>query len=113
VQQPSVPVLLGCQLTPRGCAEITGWADGWIGFSGDLDAFAAQVSTLRSQWAEAGRAESGPLLRPMLGIVDDDTLRQSYERFQALGVEQMVLDLQSVDDGILAILDRYAAALAR
>ena len=33
VQQPSVPVLLGCQLTPRGYAEIVGWADGWIGFA--------------------------------------------------------------------------------
>jgi probable F420-dependent oxidoreductase len=112
VQQPSVPVLLGCQLTPRGCGEITGWADGWIGFSGDLDTFAAQVTTLRSRWAEAGRAETGPLIRPMLGIVDDDTLRRSFQRFQALGVDQVVLDLQSVDDGILAILDRYAAALA-
>ena len=54
VQQPSVPVLLGCQLTPRGYAEIVGWADGWIGFAGDLDVFAAQVTTLRSRWAEAG-----------------------------------------------------------
>jgi probable F420-dependent oxidoreductase len=112
VQKPSVPVLLGCQLTPRGCGEITGWADGWIGFSGDLDTFAAQVTRLRAQWAEAGRAPSGPLLRPMLGIVDDDTLRRSFERFHALGVDQVVLDLQSVDDGILAVLDRYAAALA-
>ncbi len=112
VQRPSVPVLLGCQLTPRGCGEITGWADGWIGFSGDLDAFAAQVTVLRSRWAGAGRAAAGPLIRPMLGIVDDDTLRRSFERFSVLGVDQVVLDLQSVDDGILAVLDRYAAALA-
>jgi hypothetical protein len=47
----------------------------------------------------------------MLGIVDDDTLRRSFDRFQALGIDQVVLDLQSVDDGILAVLDRYAAAL--
>jgi probable F420-dependent oxidoreductase len=111
VQQPSVPVLLGCQLTPRGCAEIVGWADGWIGFGGDLDRFAADVEALRRQWTEAGRAGAGPLIRPMLGIVDDDTLRRSFDCFQALGVDQVVLDLQSVDDGILAVLDRYAAAL--
>jgi len=111
VRQPSVPVLLGCQLTPRGCGEITGWADGWIDFSGDLDAFAAQVTVLRSRCAEAGRAAAGPLISPMLGIVDDDTLRRSFERFSVLGVDQVVLDLQSVDDGILAVLDRYAAAL--
>jgi hypothetical protein len=66
---------------------------------------------LRSRWAEAGRAAAGPLIRPMLGIVDDDTLRRSFERFSVLGVDQVVLDLQSVDDGILAVLDRYAAAL--
>jgi probable F420-dependent oxidoreductase len=108
----SVPVLLGCQLTPRGCGEITGWADGWIGFGGDLDTFAAQVTALRSRWAEAGRAAAGPLIRPMLGVADDDTLRRSFERFSVLGVDQVVLDLQSVDDGILAVLDRYAAALA-
>jgi probable F420-dependent oxidoreductase len=112
VQQPSVPVLLGCQLTPRGYAEIVGWADGWIGFAGDLDVFAAQVTTLRSRWAEASRAAAGPLIRPMLGIVDDDTLRRSFERFLALGVDQVVLDLQAVEGDILAVLDRYAAALA-
>ncbi|HEY2312368.1 MAG TPA: hypothetical protein VGH96_02040, partial [Streptosporangiaceae bacterium] len=112
VQQPSVPVLLGCQLTPRGYAEIVGWADGWIGFAGDLDVFAAQVTTLRSRWAEAGRAAAGPLIRPMLGTVDDGTLRRSFERFRALGVDQVVLDLQAVEGDILAVLDRYAAALA-
>jgi probable F420-dependent oxidoreductase len=111
-QQPSVPVLLGCQLTPRGCAEVVGWADGWIGFGSDLDQFAAQVTALRRQWAEAGRPAAGPLIRPMLGIVDDDTLRCAFYRFQALGVDQVVLDLQAVDDGILDVLDRYAAVLA-
>jgi probable F420-dependent oxidoreductase len=112
VQQPSVPVLLGCQLTPRGYAEIVGWADGWIGYGSDLDWFAAQVSTLRSQWAAAGRAAAGPLIRPMLGIVDDDTLRRSLERFQALGVDQVVLDLQAVEGDVRTALDRYAAVLA-
>lgn len=112
VRQPSVPVLLGCRLTPAGYAEIVGWADGWIGFGGDLDLFASQVSALRSQWAQAGRPAAGPLIRPMLGIVGGDTLRRSFERFQALGADQVVLDLQAVDDDILAVLDRYAAALA-
>jgi probable F420-dependent oxidoreductase len=110
-QQPSVPVLLGCQLTPRGCAEIVGWADGWIGFGNDLNQFASQVTALRRQWAEAGRPAPGPLIRPMLGIVDDDTLRRAFDRFQVLGVDQVVLDLQAVDDGILDVLDRYAGVL--
>jgi len=79
--------------------------------------FAGQVATLRAQWSEAGRAGAGqagagPLIRPMLGIVDDDTLRRSFERLQALGADQVVLDLQAVDGDIVAVLDRYAAALA-
>ena len=91
--------------------RVVGWADGWIGYGSDLDLFAAQVTTLRSRWAEAGRVAAGPLIRPMLGIVDDDTLRRSFECFQSLGVDQVVLDLQAVEDDILAVLDRYAAAL--
>jgi probable F420-dependent oxidoreductase len=106
----SVPVLLGCRLTPGGYREIVGWADGWIGYGSDLDLFTAQVTTLRSRWAEAGRA-GGPLLRPMLGVVDDDTLRRSFARFRDLGVDQVVLDLQEVEGDLLAVLDRYAAAL--
>jgi probable F420-dependent oxidoreductase len=106
----SVPVLLGCRLTPGGYREIVGWADGWIGYGSDLDLFTAQVTTLRSRLAEAGRA-GGPLLRPMLGVVDDDTLRRSFARFRDLGVDQVVLDLQEVEGDLLAVLDRYAAAL--
>jgi probable F420-dependent oxidoreductase len=113
VQQPSVPVLLGCRLTPRGYADIVRWADGWIGYGSDLDLFASQVATLRTQWADAGRAAAGPIVRPMLGIVDDDTLRRSFARFQSLGVDQVVLDLQDADGDILALLDRYAAVLAK
>ena len=112
-QRPSVPVLLGCQLTPRGCAEIARWADGWIGYGSDLDRFTAQVAALRAQWADAGRA-AGPLIRPMLGIVDDNTLHRSFDCFQSLEVDQVVLDLQAAaDDNILALLDRYAAVLAK
>ena len=107
----SVPVLLGCQLSPRGCTEITAWADGWIGFSGDLEQFSVRAAGLRSQWAAAGRPAAGPLIQPMLGLVDDDTLRRSFERFQALGADQVVLDLQDVEGDIRAVLDRYAAAL--
>jgi alkanesulfonate monooxygenase SsuD/methylene tetrahydromethanopterin reductase-like flavin-dependent oxidoreductase (luciferase family) len=49
VQQPSVPVLLGCRLTPAGYAEIASWADGWIGYGSDLDLFGSQVAALRSR----------------------------------------------------------------
>jgi probable F420-dependent oxidoreductase len=111
VQQPSVPVLLGCRPTPSGLAEIVRWADGWISYGNDLDLFASQLTTLRSQWTDAGRGQAGPLIWAMLGVVDDDTLRRSFDRFLALGVDQVVLDLQAVDGDPLAILDRYAAVL--
>ncbi len=112
VQRPSVPVLLGCSPTPRGYAEIIRWADGWVSSGHDLDQFAAQVTTLRSRWADAGRGQPGPLIWPMLGLVDDDALRLSFDRFQTLGVSQVVLDLQAADGDVATILDRYAAVLA-
>jgi len=108
-----VPVLLGCRLTTKGCTEIVRWANGWIGYGTDLDLFASQVATLRSQWTDARRGAAGPLIRPMLGIVDDDTPRLSFDRFAALGVDQVVLDLQVAEGDVLTILDRYAAVLTR
>jgi probable F420-dependent oxidoreductase len=113
VQQPSVPVLLGCRPTPSGYAEIMRWADGWISYGHDLDLFASQVTTLRSRWADAGREPAGPLIWPMLGIVDDDTLSRSFERFLALGADLVVLDLQAAEGDLRSILDRYAAVLAK
>jgi hypothetical protein len=48
-----------------------------------------------------------------LPIVDDDTLRANVDRFAALGVDQVIIDLQTTSrDELLPILDRYAAALA-
>lgn len=113
VQQPSVPVLLGCRPTPSGYAEIVRWADGWISYGNDLDLFTSQVTTLRSRWTDAGREQAGPLIWPMLGLVDDDTLSRSFDRFLALGADQVVLDLQAAEGDIRAILDRYAALLAK
>ena len=112
VQQPSVPVLLGCSPTPRGYAEIVRWADGWIPGGSDPDLLTSWVTTLRARWRDAGRGEPGPVISPMQAIVDDDTLRANFDRFRALGVDQVILDLQTADrDDVLPILDRYAAVL--
>jgi probable F420-dependent oxidoreductase len=112
--QPSIPVLLGCRPTPRGYADIADWADGWVAFGDDLDQFDAQVTALRAHWADAGRPATGPVIWPMLSIVDDDTLLRSFERFATLGADQVVLDLQAADsDAILPIMRRYAAVLAK
>ena len=97
-QRPSVPVLLGCRLTPRGYGEIVGWADGWIGYGSDLDLFAAQVTTLRRSGPRpggrrrvrsSGRCSASSTTTPCAGA-------SSVSR--SLGVDQVVLDLQAVDD---------------
>jgi probable F420-dependent oxidoreductase len=113
VQQPSVPVLLGCAPTPRGYEEIVRWADGWIPGGSDPDLLASWLTILRDKWTEAGRSESGPIIWPMQTLVEDDTLRANLERFHALGVDQVILDLQTASrDDILRILDRYATVIA-
>jgi len=112
VQRPSVPVLLGCAPTPRGYAEIVRWADGWIPSGNDPDLLATWLTTLRGQWRDAGRGDSGPIIWPMQAIVDDDTLRANFDRYRELGVDQVIIDLQTAEpDDVLPILDRYAAAL--
>ena len=73
-----------------------------------------QVTTLRRQSGGGRTARPrAPLVRPMLGIVDDDTLGRSFDRFQALEIDQVVLDLQAVEGNVVAVLDRYAAVLAK
>jgi probable F420-dependent oxidoreductase len=109
VQQPSVPVLLGCAPTKRGYADIVRWADGWIPSGDDANLLANRLEILRSQWHEAGRSESGPIIWAMQSVVDDNALRTNLDRFHALGITQVVLDLQTVSrDDLLPILDRYA-----
>jgi probable F420-dependent oxidoreductase len=118
VQRPSVPVLLGCAPTPRGYAEIVRWADGWIPSGDDPDLLASWVTTLRARWRDAGRSEPGPVIWPMHSVLPmgsmaaDDRLRANFDRFRALGVDQVILDLQAVDrDGTRPALDRCAAVL--
>jgi probable F420-dependent oxidoreductase len=110
----SVPVLLGCAPTPRGFNEIVSWADGWIPTGGDPDLLKAWLTSLRRQWLDAGRDQRGPVIWPMQTPVDDDTLRKNLDRFHALGVDQIVLDVQGVEgEDLLPLLDRYAAVLTR
>lgn len=112
-EQKAVPVLLGCAPTPKGLAEVVSWADGWIPSGDDSEQLAKSLTDLRSQWAAAGRADSGPIVWPMQTLSDDQTLRTQLERFRDLGVDQVVLDLQMLTtDEILPVLDRYAAVVA-
>jgi probable F420-dependent oxidoreductase len=112
-QGPTVPVLLGVVPTERGFADIIANADGWIPGGDDLDLMAGWFTTLREQWHAAGRAESGPIIWPMVGVVDDDTLRRKLDRFRTLGASQVLLDFQAVSrEETLPTLDRYAKVVA-
>ena len=111
--QASIPVLLGCAPTPRGFEEVVRWADGWIPSGNDADLLATWLTELRSRWTDAGRDESGPIVWPMQAPCTDETLRTQLERFHALGVSQIVLDLQTLTpDEVLPVLDRYATVIA-
>jgi probable F420-dependent oxidoreductase len=112
-QQSTIPVLLGCAPTPRGLAEVVNWADGWIPGGDDTEQLATWLTDLRSQWTAADRDRAGPIVWPMQTLTDDEKLRSQLGRFQALGVDQVVLDLQVLNKSeILPVLDRYARVVA-
>jgi probable F420-dependent oxidoreductase len=111
--QASIPVLLGAQAGVRAFDAIVGWADGWLPGGSNSKWLAAKLGELRTQWADAGRSESGPIVWPMQDVVDDDRLRTQLDAFQELAVDQVVLDIPTTTrEEILPLLDRYADVLS-
>ncbi len=111
--QPTVPVLLGAQAGTRAFDAIVEWADGWIPGGSHGTWLAAKLGELRDRWVDAGRPESGPIVWPMQEVVDDERLLLQLDRFQALAVDQVVLDIPTAPrDEILPLLDRYAKVIA-
>jgi probable F420-dependent oxidoreductase len=107
VQQPSVPVLLGCLPNERNLAEIVGWADGWIPGGSNAGWLEQSLIPLRDRWSAAGRGKSGPIIWAMQNIVDDAELRDQLDRFRELGVAQVLFDVPTAPrDRILPLLDR-------
>jgi len=112
-RQATVPVLLGAQAGERAFEAILEWADGWIPGGSHGRWLAAQLGELRRRWVDAGRPEAGPIVWPMQEVVDDDRLALQLDRFQELGVDQVVLDIPTAPrDEILPLLDRYARVIA-
>lgn len=115
-QDRSVPVLLGVIPSERGFDDVVRRADGWLPGGDDPELMVGWLQALRGKWTEAGRAESGPIVWPMLGVngvVDDDTLRSRLDAYAALEVDQIVLDMQAVSkQDTMTTLDRYAKVLA-
>ena len=110
--QPSIPVLLGAAGRERAMAAIVEWADGWMP-GGSLDWLADRLGHLRRRWNDAGRAEAGPVIWAIQGIVDDEALRIALERLGALGVAEVVVAFDTIErDEVLPVLDRYATVIA-
>lgn len=110
--QPSIPVLLGAAGRPRGMDAIVEWADGWMP-GGPVDWIADRLAELRRRWSEAGRAESGPIVWVIQGVLSDEALRRHLGRLHTMGVDEVVIAFDAIDkDEILPVLDRYAKVLA-
>ena len=112
--QPTIPVLLGAQAGERAFEAIVTWADGWLPGASHGKWFTEKLGELRRRWVDAGRDPSGPIVWPMQEVVDDERLSIQLERFQMLGVDQIVLDIPTAPrEKVLPLLDRYAKALGR
>ncbi|MBB3665610.1 putative F420-dependent oxidoreductase [Prauserella sediminis] len=108
----SVPMLLGVQPTERGRADVVGFADGWM--PGSDDQLPDGLPALCEAWERAGRSGT-PTVWPKINFTADDTdLLTRIERCRALGVDRILLDLQSVSrDDTMRVLDRYAALVEK
>jgi probable F420-dependent oxidoreductase len=106
--QPTIPVLLGAAGQPLAMEAIVTWADGWMP-GGPVDSIARRLGELRRRWAQAGRAESGPIVWAIQEITDDDAFHADLEHLAGLGVAEVLISFNTTDkDEILPVLDRYA-----
>ncbi len=109
--QPTIPVLLGAAGQPLAMKAIVDWADGWMP-GGPVDWIAGKLGELRRRWAEAGRAEAGPVVWVIQEITDGDSFPADLERLAELGVAEVLISFNTTDkDEILPVLDRYAKAI--
>jgi len=108
----SIPVLLGAAGRPRAMNEIVEWADGWMP-GGSITWVSGLLESLRQRWAEAGRAQRGPIIWFIQDAVDSERLRFRLERLAALGVDEVVIAFDTVEkDDILPALDIYQKVIA-
>jgi probable F420-dependent oxidoreductase len=110
--QSSIPVLLGAAGRERAMEAIVEWADGWMP-GGSIQWAADRLAVLRRLWADAGRAESGPIIWFIQDAIDAERLRARLDRLAALGVDEVVVAFDTVEaDEILPALDAYEKVIA-
>lgn len=102
-----VPVLLGGGAGPTLFRHIAEYADGWMPIGGA--GLSTAIPALEEAWSAAGRD------RRDLEVVTFGTLPDpgKLEHYRTLGVTEVVARLPGADrDGVLPVLDRYAALRA-
>ena len=113
-RERSIPVLLGCSPTDRGFADVAAWADGWLPVCPHPQLLDRWLPVLRQHWDAAGRS-SPPVIWVLHHSLrlDADLVRANLDRFADVGVDQVLLDVDTGSrDEMLSVLDRYAGILA-
>lgn len=84
--QEHIPIRLGCAATEKNFRWIAKNADGWI--SGLKDDIEPAVRMLGQAWADEGRAG-----RPSVTVVDLNSDGQMIEKWQTIGVDEVLYGL--------------------
>jgi probable F420-dependent oxidoreductase len=105
----AVPILLGCRPRQRGFDIIARHCDGWIPQDFTPSAGLAQdIDKLREHWAAAGRSGE-PVVVPMEATKDEAGLRAALDIYRALELDDVLLDLPTLDtEPMLRLLDELA-----
>jgi probable F420-dependent oxidoreductase len=118
VQRPYPPVLIGGGATPasrpRTFQRVVDWADGWIAVHSVVleEGFDRDLATLRRMWESAGRDPGALQVQALVQPAPVATLRRALDAGVRLGLDGLLLHLESrSDDEIMRALDDFAALL--
>ncbi len=107
VRKPHPPILIGAAAGPKLFEHIAEYADGWIPIGGA--GVAKALPELRAAMERAGRDPKDARVVPFGTVPKPEKL----DYYESLGIEEVVLRLPSVGaDGVMPLLDRYAAFVA-
>ena len=107
-QHPHPPILLGT-LSAKGLDRVVRYCDGWIPVGARIEDLPAAIQDLHVRAAQAGRRASDVPVS-IFSAPDDEAV---LARYQAMGVERVVLSVPSKGvEAVLPLLDKYAGHIA-
>lgn len=108
VQQPRVPVIVGCAGNDKNFRWIARSADGWMTTPREND-LEQGIEGLRKAWADAGRAGEPQVYALVPGRADPDEL----SHWRDLGVTEAICGMPDADEPtVVAYLERLAGRIA-